>query len=237
MAAVAAAFLSTVTAAKPFKTKLKSNVLEFEYGWSSEANAIPALVARFTGDMKKQRASLTTQAQKDAAERKKQGFPFNAYQQVTSITTEGQTPRLLSLRNDTYQFTGGAHGNTGTKGLLWDRKLSRHVALATLFRPGPGILTSLRTPFCSALDAERKKRRQGEELGGQFDQCPQFSELTILPTDSQQKGRFNQLLIVADPYVAGPYSEGQYEISLPVTAKLIAKLKRDYRASFDVYRQ
>lgn len=232
LAAVGTAFLIAGVSAKPFKTELKSTVLDFEYSWSSEANAIPVLVARFTADMKKQRASLTAAAQKDAAERKKQGFPFNAYQQVTGITTEGETPRLLSLRNDTYQFTGGAHGNSVTKALLWDRKLSKQIDFDALFRPGSGVLTSLKAPYCKALDAERKKRRQGEQLGGEFDQCPQFSELTILPSDSKHKGRFNQLLIVADQYVAGPYAEGQYEISMPVNTGLVAKLKSEYRASF-----
>ena len=232
LAALGAAFFVASASAKPFKTELKSKWLDFEYGWSSEANGIPALVTRFIADMKKQRASLTAQAQKDAADRKKQGYPFNAYQQVTTITTEGETPRLLSLRNDTYAFTGGAHGNSGTKAILWDRKLNKEIAFSTLFRNGSGYLTALRGPYCKALDAERKKRRQGEQLGGEFDQCPTFSELTLMPADAKHKGRFNQVLVVADPYVAGPYVEGSYEISLPVNAALTAKLKPDYRSSF-----
>jgi hypothetical protein len=215
VAAVAAAFFVAGADAKPFKTELKSKWLDFEYGWSSEANAIPALVARFSADMRKQRASLTAQAQKDAADRKKQGFPFNAYEQVTSITTVGETPRLLSLSNDTYEFAGGAHGNSGTKAILWDRRLNRQIDLNALFRTGSSYLTTIRGPYCSALKAERKKRRQGEQLG-----------------DPKKKGRFNQILIVADPYVAGPYVEGSYDISVPVTAALITKLKPEYRPSF-----
>ena len=237
LALVGGALLIASASAKPFKTQLKSNLLDFEYSWSSEANAIPALVKLFSGDMKKQRASLTAQAQKDAADRKEQGFPFNAYQQVTAITTEGETRRLISLRNETYQFTGGAHGNTVTTGVLWDRKLNKQIDFDALFRTGSAVLTSLKGQYCKALDAKRKKRRRGEQLGGEFDQCPQFSELTILPADSKHKGRFNQLLIIADQYVAGPYAEGQYEISMPVNAALIAKLEPEYRASFGSYRQ
>jgi hypothetical protein len=232
LAALGAAFFVAGASAKPFKTELKSKWLDFQYGWSSEANAVPALVQRFTADMKKQRASLTAQAQKDAADRKKQGFPFNAYQQVTSITTEGETSRLLSLRNDTYQFTGGAHGNSGTKALLWDRKLDKQVDFSALFRAGSGYLTVLRGPYCKALDAERKKRRQGQQLGGEFDQCPAFSELTLMPADPKHRGRFNQVLVVADPYVAGPYAEGSYDITLPVNAATITRLKPEYRGSF-----
>jgi Deacetylase PdaC len=232
LAAVTAAFFIAGASAKPFKTELKSKWLDLEYSWSSEANAIPALVARFSADMRKQRANLTAQAQKDAADRKKRGFPFNAYQQVTSITTVGETPRLLSLRNDTYEFAGGAHGNSGTKAILWDRRSNKQIDFSALFRTGSGYLTTIRGPYCKALNAERKKRRQGEQLGGEFDQCPPFSQLTLLPADPKPKGRFNQILVVADPYVAGPYVEGSYDIALPLSAALITKLKPEYRPSF-----
>jgi hypothetical protein len=55
--------------------------------------------------MNKQRASLAATARSDAAERKKNGFPFNQYSAVTSIESAGQTARLLSLRIDSYEFT------------------------------------------------------------------------------------------------------------------------------------
>jgi hypothetical protein len=231
-AALAAAFCVASADAKPFKTETKTKYLELEYGWSSEANAIQALVKRFTADMRKQRASLTAQAQSDAAERKKQGFPFNAYSLVTSIETAGETQRLRSLRIDSYQFTGGAHGNSGTTALLWDRRLGKEIAFNALFRPGSGSITGFRGPYCRALDAERAKRRQGEKLGGDFDQCPPFSDLALIPTDSNHNGRFDRILFVAAPYVAGPYVEGEYEIGLPVHPAEIAKLKLEYRSSF-----
>jgi hypothetical protein len=231
-AAFAAAFFVVSVEAKPFKTESKSKYLELEYGWSSEANVIPALVKRFTADMRKQQASLTAAARKDASERKKQGFPFNAYSFVTNVATAGETSRLLSLRIDTYQFTGGAHGNSGTKGLLWDRKLGKEIAFEALFRVGSGFLTSFRGSYCRALDAERAKRRQGEKLGGDFDKCPAFSELSLIPADSNHNGRLDRLLVVADRYVAGPYAEGEYEISLPMKPVQTAKLKPEYRASF-----
>jgi hypothetical protein len=232
LTAAAAVFFVAGANAKPFKTEFKSKFLDFEYGWSSEANAIPALVKRFTADMRKERASLTASAQSDAAERRKQGFPFNPYSQTTSITTAGQSTRLLSLRIDTYAFTGGAHGNSGTAALLWDRRLVKEIAFNSLFRPHSGFITAFRGPYCRALDAERAKRRQGEKLGGDFDKCPAFSELALIPADSNHNGRFDHLLLIAAPYVAGPYVEGEYEISLPVNPVQTANLKPEYRSSF-----
>jgi hypothetical protein len=224
--------LAAGVVAKPFKTEFKSKFLDFEYGWSSEANAVPALVRRFTMDMRKQRASLTAQAQSDAADRRKQGFPFNPYSETTSIATAGQTPRLLSLQIDSYSFTGGAHGNSGTTALLWDRRTAKEIPFNSLFRTNSGLVTGFRGPYCRALDAERNKRRQGETPGGDFDKCPAFSELALIPADSNHNGRFDHLLLIAAPYVAGPYVEGEYEISLPVKPAETAKLKPEYRSSF-----
>jgi hypothetical protein len=92
-------------------------------------------------------------------------------------------------------------------------------------------------PYCKRLDAERAKRRQGEKLGGEFDQCPKYSELSVYPADKNRNGRFDRITFVASPYVAGPYVEGEYEISLPVSSALIAAMKPEYRASFEVQRQ
>lgn len=230
---VAAAFLVASADARPFKTEIKTKYLDFQYSWSSEANAIPALVKRFTADMRKQQASLTAAAQSDAAERKKHGFPFFAYQQVTSIATDGQTPQLLSLRNDTYEFTGGAHGNSGTTALLWDRKLAKETKLEALMRPGAAFLAGFRTRYCQALDAERKKRREGEELNlPEFNACPKFPDLAVIPEDSNHNGRFDKLLFVASPYLAGPYSEGEYEIGVALRPLDVRKLKPEFQPSF-----
>ena len=45
-----------------------------------------------------------------------------------------------------------------------------------------GFETVTRQVYCRALDAERKKRRQGEELGAMFGECPKYSDLAIAPS-------------------------------------------------------
>ena len=59
-------------------------------------------------------------------------------------------------------------------------------------------------------------------------------DIAIIPTDKNGNGRFELLTLVASPYVAGPWVEGDYEIELTVTPDLLAGLKSDYRASFEV---
>jgi hypothetical protein len=95
-------------------------------------------------------------------------------------------------------------------------------------------MTAIRQPFCVLLDREREKRR-GEPVkrDDMFGNCPDYGEVTVLLRDSDKNGRFDHIAITADQYVAGPYAEGPYEISLPITAAMIERLKPDYRASFE----
>ena len=70
-------------------------------------------------------------------------------------------------------------------------------------------------------------RRQGQDAatGAEdlFGQCPKFTEIEIMPTGPAQGVRpMTTLLFHADPYVAGPYVEGDYDVDLPVSAAFLA---------------
>jgi hypothetical protein len=80
------------------------------------------------GRLHKTKADLISGAEEDKASRAKDGFDFHQYSSTTTFETAGQSPRLLSLREDGWSYTGGAHGNGGTAALLWTgpiRKRSR----------------------------------------------------------------------------------------------------------------
>lgn len=199
--------------------------------------AVPALVKRFTAEMRKQKAATVEGGKEHNAERKRRGDPAVGYMHSTAIETEGQSPRLLSLRIDVGDYTGGAHPNSGTTALLWDRRLGKEIAIGDLFLRKTAFANLTRPSYCKALDKERLKRREGEKIGGQFDECPKFGELSIMPRDEKRNGRFDTIAFVASPYVAGPYVEGDYELELPVTPQLIAAMKPLYRPSFEAQRQ
>ncbi len=80
-------------------------------------------------------------------------------------------------------------------------------------------------------------RRQGEKLGGEFDQCPKFGDVAIAHVDKNRNGRFDTIDFVASPYTAGPYAEGEYEVTLPVTSELIRGIRPEFRDSFERQRQ
>ena len=103
----------------------RNHLIDYHFGWSAEAAAVPQLVQRFRAEMDKDKAELLANAKQDKAYRDKEGYPFNGYTSSTDVTTAGQSARLLSLSVDVGAYTGGAHGNSGTSGLLWHRQAAK----------------------------------------------------------------------------------------------------------------
>lgn len=220
--------------ARPFVHDEKNDLIEFHYGWSAEAAAVPQLVERFRTEMKLEKEKLIAGAKEDKSVREKEGFDFNGYMLSTDYETAGQSDRLLSLRVDVGSYTGGAHGNYGTNALLWDRSEAREISVDGLFAERANMSRLLAKSWCDALNKAREEKR-GEPVGrgGMFDDCPKLSEIAVIPTDKNGNGRFETLTFVASPYVAGPYAEGSYEIEMAVTADLIASLSSDFQPSFE----
>lgn len=219
--------------AKPFAYDEKSALIEYHFGWSAEAAAVPELVARFKAEMEKQKAGLVEGAKRDKANRDKDGLDFNPYSGTTDYRTVGQSPRLLSLSAESWAYTGGAHGNGGTSALLWDREAKQEIKLTDLFAAPANRDRLLTQRWCDALNKAREEKR-GEPVSGDgmFNDCPKLDDIAIIPTDKDGDHRFERLMLIASPYVAGPWVEGSYEVDLPVTPDLIAALKSEYRGSF-----
>ena len=51
---------------------------------------------------------------------------------------------------------------------------------------------------------------------------------------SSNRKTFTRIGILVAPYSAGPFAEGTYEVTVPVTPAIIAAVKPQYRASFAV---
>ena len=225
-------------ASKSFHMSFKSRDAEFDYSWPSEVSAIPALAQHFTADLRRQRADVIRGGEESVRLSRKYGTGLGlAYSFSARVTTAGQTPRLLSLEKTTTFFSGGAHDNFGNEALLWDRQLNRPMAVSALLINSGDFAPLMRSAYCRALDKERLKRRNGQKLVGEFGKCPNFAELAIAPTAGRRGGPFDRIDFIAAPYVAGPFAESSYDISLPVTAKIIRALKPEYRSSFAVQRQ
>lgn len=237
-AAFAIALLATTAAdAKPFKYEFKTRYADVDFAYSNEAAAVPALVRRFNAELAEEKSKTIVCGKAETQVRVATGSEGIACSSSTGITTSGQAQRLLSLARSYYAFTGGAHGNGATTPLLWDRRLGQEIDFASLFAAPNSHARIMRDAYCRALNAERKKRRgPAYQAGGipEFDSCPKFSELSLIPSGSP---RFSRIHVIASAYTAGPYAEGQYDIVLPVTPRLVAALKPQFRASFAPQRQ
>ena len=216
----------------------RNELIDFHYGWSAEAAGVPQLVQQFRREMEMEKTGLLAQAKADKAMRDKEGWPYHRLSRSTDYKTAGQSDRLLVLSVEHASFTGGAHGNYGTSSIFWDRTAGAEVSLGDVFTAVENMDRLLTQRWCDALNkAREEKRDEPVGGGGMFGECPKLSEVAIIPADDNRNGKFERLSLIADPYVAGPYSEGSYEIELAITPELISAVRSAYRDSFETQTQ
>ncbi len=225
-------------AAKALKIVESGKLFRFAYAYPAEAAAIPALKARLDKEKDEARASLIEEAKAGRAMADEEGASFNPYDRSIDWSVVASLPGWLSLLGGSYEFMGGAHGNSNSAALLWDKAADRQVDPLSLFVSKAAFNAALGPAYCQALNKERAKRREepvDSTSGDEFDRCLDPSEVTVL-LGSGDKAHFTRIGLIADPYVAGSYVEGSYEVTLPVTPKLIAAVKPQYRGAFAVGR-
>lgn len=224
--------------ARDVKIVHNSAALEFNYSWPIEAAAIPSLDRRFRAEATQQYRRHLALAREDKKLyiEQQRGSVSDYYSKKWS--SAGETKRLLSLQYQHSTYTGGAHPNTDYGALLWDRKLNHEIAVSRLFLRSVSFEKLTRSDYCTGLNNERQKRREGWRPGlPDFNACPPYRDLAISPLDKNRSGRFDTIQFVASPYTAGPYAEGVYAVDLPITRALIAAMKPEYRSSFEAQRQ
>lgn len=225
-------------AAKAVKVEEKGKLFSFSYSYPAAAAAIPALKAQLDKEKDEARASLVEEAKEGRQMAQDDGFDFTPYERSIDWTVVTELPGWLSLLGDSYEFAGGAHGNSGSTALLWDKTAGRQVDPLSLFISKAAFDAALGQAYCAALNKERAKRREqpvDPNSGDEFDRCLAPSEVTVL-LGSGDRAHFTRIGLIADPYMAGPYVEGSYEVTMPVTPKLIAAVKPQYRSAFAVGR-
>ena len=212
----------------------ETDAYNFAYSYPAAAKRLPALKARLDGEVKSSKAELVQWATEGETEAKKDGRPFMTYDGSTGWSVVTDLPEWLSLSAETYSFTGGAHGNTGYKSLLWNKKTDSEQALAGMFSSAAALEKAVRPAMCDALDAERSKRRQAKVVRDQSDwmnACPELKDATII-LGSRSRKAFDRIGFIFAPYAAGPYVEGAFEVTLPVTPAVMAAVKPEFRSSF-----
>lgn len=220
------------------KVEQSNDLFEFEYSYPAEVGAIPDLRKDFDAELDKAMADLTSSAQEQRAEAKKDGYPYRALGRWTAWKVVTDLPGWLSLSAELSEYSGGAHPNHGFDALLWDRQANKRRDPIDLFTSKEALSRAIRTDFCAALNRERAKKREAPVEPGstsEFDQCIDPAESTIILGSTNRKA-FDRVGVLIGPYEAGPYVEGSYEVTLPVTAAVLAAVKPEYRPTFVVGR-
>lgn len=218
----------------PFSSEEENELYSFAFAWPAVASAIPALEARLRQRLERMRSDTLGAAEAAKAEAAQMEFPFRPHHYSESWSMLGDSGRLLSLAAEIATYSGGAHGNTRYEGLLWDRQANREIETEALFEGG---LAPFGGRFCAALDRARAERR-GEPVrssaGDDFmTGCPALAERVVLPADADADGRLDSLRVLIPPYVAGPYAEGPYEISLDLTPADVERIAPEHRPAFE----
>lgn len=204
---------------------------EFDYTYPAEARRIAPLRKWLDADRDALRAKTARDSAASRRDATASGYPAPRYQTQVEWQVVTDTPRFLSLSTKRYIFTGGAHGQPSSGGLLWDKAAGRRIEPKAVFASLSALERAVRSTYCAKLRVERK-RRVGP-VGGDdiFGQCPRLSELTVL-LGSTDRRAIDRIGLIADPYVAGAYAEGSYDVTLPVTPALLRTVKPAYRTAF-----
>ncbi len=211
-----------------------TDLYEFDYSYPAAAAAIPALRDWLEADLMRTRAGLASDAKEGRTDSKANGYPFNPYSAGSAWQVVASLPGWLSLSATVSSFSGGAHPNSAFDALLWDKAANVRRAASDLFTSKAALKAAVLKPFCTELTRERAKRRGDEALGDptdEFNQCIDPLDQTVILGSKSHKA-FDRIGFLIAPYNAGPYAEGSYEVTLPVTPAVLAAVKPDYRAAF-----
>jgi hypothetical protein len=215
------------------KVEEDTKLYSYEFSYPAAVGAIPELARLLTGRAEQAKEEMIAEAKAAHAEAQGSDYPMNSHSYGATWKVVADLPGYLSLSNDFYTYTGGAHGMYGLEGLVWDKAKGRALPSEALFQ-SPGFLDStMDGAVCAAINKERAERR-GEpvrDTGEMFDECPGLDDATILVGSSNGK-TFDRITVYFGPYVAGPYVEGAYELDFPMTKAMLEAVKPAYRAAF-----
>ena len=220
--------------ATPRDFKLDNTYLTFDYAYPAVAAQIPGLKAWLDAEGARLQERETASARAQNEEFTRDGIPWRPLAFDKQWKVVADTGAFLSLSATIYQFTGGAHGMSGFDALLWDRAANVRRDPADLFYSSKTLSSVIRKPFCAELDRQRAKKREGAQMSGsipEFSECVDPAEHVIILGSTNGK-TFDRIGVLVEPYAAGPYAEGSYDVTVPVTDAVLAAVRPEFRQAF-----
>ena len=217
------------------KVNVENDLYSFQFSYPAAAGAIPALKAWFEDKIEAQQRLLDQSAREVKEAAAKEGFPYRAFGEWSDWQVVTELPDWLSLSATVGTYPGGAHPNHSFAALLWDKQAGLRRDPVDLFLSKQALSGAVQGEFCRILDQQRaRKRGDTVDLSGiddSFTGCiDPFDGQLILGSSNGQT--FNRIGFLVPPYAAGPYAEGDYKITLPVTEPVLSAVKPRYREYF-----
>ncbi|MCB2066111.1 MAG: DUF4163 domain-containing protein [Erythrobacter sp.] len=216
----------------------QTDLFVFAFSYPQAAGEVEPLARWLDARLDRERNRLATVADQGRTEARDNGFPFNTYASETAWEVVANLPDWLSLSAELSTYEGGAHPNYSFDTIVWDKARDRALEPIAFFTSPDALDRAMGSELCDALNAERAQRR-GEpvEEGSDdpFDGCIKPDEGNLLLGSSNGQS-FDRIGIQIAPYLAGPYAEGSYEFTFPVTPAILDVVREEYRPAFAVAR-
>ena len=128
--------------------------------------------------------------------------------------------RYVSIVREDYEYTGGAHPNSSSDTILWDKSAGKRISIRPFFTEtadnGP-TMKAMRQAVIASLEAEKKKRgAEGTDQSAIEAIEPKLLKIgPVSLTPSTEQGRSSGLTFHYSPYAVGSYAEGEYIAFVP----------------------
>jgi Deacetylase PdaC len=128
--------------------------------------------------------------------------------------------RYVSIVRGDYEYTGGAHPNSSSDTILWDKSAGKRISIRPFFAEtadnGPTLKT-IRQGVIASLEAEKKKRgAEGTDASAIEAIEPKLLKIgPVSLAPSTEDGKSSGLTFHYSPYAVGSYAEGEYVAFVP----------------------
>lgn len=210
----------------------KTDLLDFEYIIPPDAAARKVVREWMTAQAERLKALALKSAQDDFKASQEGGYEYRQHSDGSRWAAAADTRSLMSFQGQHFFYTGGAHPMTNYLALVYDKREGQLLRPLDIFSDPAAAAAAITPLYCKRLDELRlEKRGEKTDPSDLFGDCPKLREATFLPVSTIPK-MIDRLRIILDPYVAGPYAEGEYVIELPVDQQLIDLVKPEYQGVF-----
>ncbi len=199
---------------------IKTKALDVTVFLDAKIKADPALAANSLAEGKRWAETNRADAEK---ERKSEPELFRNGSWTMERKYETRSVidgRYVSIVRNDYENTGGAHPNSSTDTILWDKSAGKRISIRPFFTEtednGP-TMKAMRQGVVISLGAEKKQRGlEDSDLSAIEAIEPKLLKIgPVSLAPSTAKGKSSGLTFHYSPYAVGSYAEGGYVAFVP----------------------